>query len=115
MSDRRLTDAGDRLGPAVPDDWPAQAADTIVRVVGQVSEKTTGPVEKVARGLVYGLLGGLLGTVCAVLVVIAFIRILDTYVVGEDNTWLAYFLVGLPFTLGGGYLLFVKAKARPEP
>ena len=30
-------------------DWPAQAADTIVKVVGQVRDKTTGPAIKAAR------------------------------------------------------------------
>ena len=90
-------------------DWPAQAADTIVRVVGQVRDKTTGPAIKAARGVVYGLLAGLLGAACGVMLAIAAVRIIDSYVVGEDNTWLAHFLVGLAFTLAG---LFLWSKRR---
>ena len=45
------------------DDWPAQAADTIVRVVGQVRDRTTGPAITAARAVVFGLLAAILGTV----------------------------------------------------
>jgi hypothetical protein len=114
MSDRRPRDAGDPLASPPPDDWPAQAADTIVRVVGQVRDKTTRPAETVVRGVVYGLLGGLLGLVCLVLVAIALVRILVNYVVGDDNVWLAHFIVGMVFTLAGSVLLFVKAREPRE-
>jgi hypothetical protein len=89
---------------AAVDDWPAQAADTIVRVVGQVRDKTTGPAETAAKAIVYGLLAGLLGTACLVMVAIMAVRILDNYVVGEDNTWLAHLIVGTAFTLAGLYM-----------
>jgi hypothetical protein len=108
-------DAGDPLPAPLPGDWPAQAADTVVRLVGQVRDRTTVPAEKAVRGVVYGVLTGILAFVCLVLLAISLVRILDTYVVGEDNTWLAHFLVGLPFTLAGAFLLFVKAKPRREP
>jgi hypothetical protein len=115
MPDRRPTDAGDQLTGAVPGDWPAQAADTIVRLVGQVADKTTGPARTAARGIVYGLLGGLLGAACAVMLAIAGVRVIDNYLVGQGNTWLAHLLVGAPFTLLGWFLLFVKTKAPREP
>jgi hypothetical protein len=99
----------------VPGDWPAQAADTIVRLVGRVRDKTTGPVRTAARGVVYGVLAGVLGATCGLLLAIASVRVIDNYLVGEDNTWLAHLIVGIPFTLLGGYLLFVKAKATREP
>jgi ABC-type Fe3+ transport system permease subunit len=99
----------------VPGDWPAQAADTIVRLVGQVRDKTTGPVRTAARGIVYGVLAGVLGAVCGLLIAIAAVRFIDNYIVGEDNTWLAHLLVGLPFTLLGSILLFVKARSAREP
>jgi hypothetical protein len=101
--------------PAAPvaEDWPAQAADTIVRVVGQVRDKTTGPIQKAARATVYGLLALLLSFVCAVLFAISLVRILDSYVVGEGNTWLAHLIVGFVFLLPG-LLLWRKGKQRPE-
>lgn len=112
MSDRSLDgpasldgsptlDRAASIDGARSDDWPAHAADTIVRVVGQVRDKTTGPAIKAARGVVYGLLAGLLGAACATMLAIALVRILDSYVVGEDNTWLAHFIVGALFTIVG--------------
>lgn len=93
----------------VSGDWPAQAADTIVRVVGQVRDKTTGPIQKVARGAVYGLLAAMLGFAYLVLVAIILVRILDSYVVGEGNTWLAHLIVGVVFA-GAGFFLWGKGR-----
>lgn len=86
-------------------DWPAQAADTIVRLVGQVRDKTTGPAITAARGIVYGLLAALLGLTAGVLVAIASVRLLDAYlpssVFGETHTWAAHLVLGLVFSAGG--------------
>lgn len=96
-------------------DWPAQAADVIVRVVGQVRDKTTGPAVTAARGVVYGLLAALLGGAAAVLVAIAFVRGLDELIeelTDGRRTWAAHGLVGLLFTVVG---LFLWSKRRaPE-
>ena len=101
--------------PASTDDWPAQAADTIVKVVGQVRDKTTGPAITAARGIVYGLLAGLLGTACAAMLAIALVRVIDVYLpddaVGGENTWLAHLIVGVTFSLLG---LFLWSKRRPR-
>lgn len=97
-------------------DWPAQAADMIVRVVGQVRDKTTGPVLTVARGVVYGLLAALLGGTAAVLVAIAAVRGIDEAIEGivdSRETWAAHLLVGLVFTLAG-MLLWSKRRAPDE-
>ena len=98
--------------PGLDGDWPAQAADKIVQVVGQVRDRTTGPAITVARGAVYGLLAGILGAVCLVLFIICLVRLLDTYVVGEDNTWLAHLIVGLLFA-GAGAVMWRQRRA-PE-
>jgi hypothetical protein len=103
--------------PAADGDWPSQAADTIVRVVGQVRDATTGKVETAARGIVYGLLAGILGGVIAVLAAITFVRLLDAYlpssVFGESHTWAAHLLVGLVFTLVG-MLLYKRRHPKPD-
>jgi hypothetical protein len=108
------TDPGARSGaPALPGiggDWPAQAADKIVQVVEQVRDRTTGPAIVAARGVVYGLLAGILGGICIVLLIIFLVRLLDTYVVGENNTWLAHLIVGVLFT---GLGLLGWSKRRP--
>ena len=87
------------------DDWPAQAADTIEKVVGSVRDKTTGPAITVARGLVYGTFALLVGTMVVVLLAIGLVRALDAYlpssVFGDEHVWAAHGLVGLLFTLLG--------------
>lgn len=89
-------------------DWPAQAADTIERVVGSVRDKTTGPAITVARWIVYGTFALVVGTVVAILLAIAAVRMLDVYLpdawVGEDHTWVAHLVVGGLFTLTGAVL-----------
>lgn len=102
MSDHRPVDPFD--GVTASGEWPAQAADTIVRVVEQVRDKTTGPAITAARSVVYGLLAGLLGAVCVVMLAISLVRVIDSYVVGEGNTWLAHLMVGTIFTLFGMWL-----------
>lgn len=96
-------------------DWPAQAADLIVRVVGQVRDKTTGPAVTAARGVVYGLLAAFLGGMAAVLVAIAAVRALDEAieeVADSRETWAAHGIVGVVFTLFG---LFLWSRRRaPE-
>lgn len=100
--------------PQLADDWPAQAADTIVRVVGSVRDKTTGPAITAARAAVYGLLAALLGLSAVVLIAIGAVRALDAYLpdteFGETHTWAAHTLVGLVFTLAG---LAAWSKRRP--
>lgn len=110
MSERSPVDLGGG-------DWPAQAADTIVSVVGQVRDATTGKAITAARGVVYGLLAGLLGAACAVLLAIASVRLLDSYlpssVVGDSHVWAAHLLNGLLFT-GVGLVLWRKRRPTGE-
>ena len=83
-------------------DWAAQTADTIERVVGSVRGKTSEPVERVARMVVYGLVAGVLGLTALVLLVIGLIRVLDAYLPGE--VWIPYVGLGGIFTLAGLFL-----------
>ncbi len=90
-------------------DWPAQAADTIERVVQGVRDKTTGPAISAARWLVAGLFILLAGTTALVLLVVMFVRLLDAYlpdsVFGEDHVWAAYAILGGVVAVVGGVLL----------
>jgi len=97
-------------------DWPAQATDTIVKVVGQVRDKTTGPIITIARGLVYGTLAAVLGLIAAVVGFIMLIRVLmipvEEWLGGTDRVWVVYLVLGLPITLAGA-LFLRKASAAP--
>lgn len=105
--------ASDAPPPAAGGDWPSEAADLIVRVVGQVRDKTTGPAITAARGVVYGLLAALLGGTAAIFVAIAAVRALDEGIeelAGSRETWAAHAVVGLLFTVIG---LVLWSKRRP--
>lgn len=92
-------------GPSSSDDWPAQAADAIERVVGTVRDKTTVQAIKAFRWLVYGTFALLVGTTSAILVAIILVRVLDAYLpdawVGEQHTWVAHLIIGALFTIAG--------------
>lgn len=97
------------------DDWPAQATDTIVKVVGTASGKVTGPVTTAARALVFGLFAAILGSAALVLVSILAVRVLNNYlpddVFGENHVWAAHLLIGLVFT---ALALFLWSKRKPS-
>ena len=97
------------------DDWPAQATDTIVKVVGTASNKVTGPVTTAARAIVFGLFAAILGAAALVLVSILVVRLLNNYlpdsVFGTEHVWAAHLLIGLVFS---GFALVLWAKRKPQ-
>jgi hypothetical protein len=99
-------------------DWPAQAADTIERVVGSVRDKTTGPALTVARAVVYGAFATLVGTACLIVLLIGALRVIDSYlpdaVFGEDHMWAAYLILGLLLVIGGGVLWSRRHAGRED-
>ncbi len=99
-------------------DWPAQAADTIERVVQGVRAKTTGPAISAARWVVAGLFLVLAGTTVAVLLAVTLVRVLDAYlpasVFGDQHVWAAHSLVGLPLFLAGLVLLAKRHAPTPD-
>src|SRR6476620_9027228 len=99
------------------EDWPAQATDSIVKVVGTVEEKVTGPITTVARGIVFGTFAAILGTTALILLVIMSVRILDVYlpesVFGENHIWVAYLIVGTLLCVSA-LVLWSKRKAPAE-
>lgn len=101
-------------GPPPPErDWPAQAADTIERVVGQVRDKTTGPALTAARGVVYGTFGGIIALACLIVLIIGLVRLIDSYLPG--NVWAAHLIVGLLFVVAGVACWSQRRPSREEP
>lgn len=106
-------------GPPPPErDWPAQAADTIERFVGQIRDKTTGPALTAARAVVYGLFGGIVAIACLVVLIILLVRLLDVAlpdsIFGTHHIWLVYLILGTAF-VGVGALLWSRRRPREEP
>jgi len=101
------------LSPNVsPDrDWPAEIADTAVRLIDQVRHKTTQPAITAARGVVFGLLALAVGSLAFFLFMVGLIRLVNNYLPGK--VWATYLLLGTVFTLGG-IVLFSMRKPRPQ-
>jgi hypothetical protein len=95
--------------PATEGDWAAQTADTIERVIGSVRGKTSEPVERFARVVVYGLVATLLGIAALVLLAIAIVRVIDVAIPGE--VWPAHVITGGIFTVAG-LLLWRKRRVK---
>ena len=80
-------------------DWAAQTADTIERVVGGVRGKTSEPLERIARIIIYGIVAAFLGLVAVVLLAIAVVRALDVAIPGD--VWSAHAVTGGIFSVVG--------------
>jgi len=106
-------------GPAAPpaparDDWSAQAADTIDRVITGLGDKTARPLTAVAAGIVYGLVALAALTALLVLVSVAMVRVAVNYLPidpHERAVWIAEAGVGGILTLLG---LLVWRTRRPK-
>ena len=93
-------------------DWPSQAADTIVTVVGTVRDRTTGPIMVVARALVFGVFIGTIGTGVVVLAIIGLVRMLDKIL--PSSVWLPYLVLGVIFVIAGA-LIFRRRNQSVAP
>lgn len=93
------------------DDWPAQAADAIERVVTTVRDKTVVPAQKATRAVVHGLLAAFfIGTALVLLVIGAFRGL----VILTGDVWLAYVIVGGILVLGGAFLWSRRLKPSKD-
>ena len=110
--------------PSAAADWPVQATDSIVRVVDNVRDKTTGPVLNATRWVIYGLVLLLLAIPVAVLLLIGLMRgtegiflwIGTTFDIAwlHDPIWLVYLIYGVVFTIVG-LALWRKADTTGIP
>ena len=101
--------------PLTDPNWAPDLADTVERLVGTVREKATKPVVHAARGVVFGVLAGILAVVAITLLLIAATRglqaLLDLAVGWSTAVYLSYFIVGGILCLAGLLLL----TRRPPP
>jgi hypothetical protein len=98
-------------------DWPAQLADLIERVVVALRDNTTGRIIPVVRAVVYAAFAVIVGLAVVVVTIVATVRALDAYlpsaVFGDEHTWAAHLVVGLPLTVLG--LVCLRQARRPVP
>ncbi len=125
MSSADHTGPADRPPPAVPvvddgGDWPAQAAGSIVDLVDQVRDRTTGRAVVAARGVVFGTLIAVVALVGSISLVIALVRgtqVFLEHIVGvstQTAVWASYLLVGALFVVVGGVLWRVANRKATE-
>ena len=91
-------------------DWPAKVADTVEDVVAAVHDRVVRPLMLVARGLVFGIIVGVMALVLGVLAVITLVRLLDVYAFG-DRVWASDALIG-GLLVGAGAFAWTKRRAR---
>ena len=101
--------------PLTDPNWAPDLADTVERLVGTVREKATKPAVHAARGVVFGVLAGILGVVAITLLLVGATRglqsLLDLAVDWAMAVYLSYFIVGGILCLAGLLLL----TRRPPP
>lgn len=105
---RKTTTATSALGA---EQWPAQATDAIVKVVDKVRDKTTGPITKVARAIVFGTFAAVVGLVALVVFSVLLVRFMNNYFF-DHNVWAAHLVLGVLFTVAAAFL-WTKAVAEP--
>lgn len=104
--------AEDQIAPPTPtpaEDWPSKASSTVVQYVGVVRDKTTGPALVASRNAVYLLAISLIAIVFLILLLVLLVRLLVSATallpfVEPGETWLAYFIIGGVFLIGGAWI-----------
>ena len=106
MSESRTTARPTTTPASRGDDWATTTADTIERVIGSVRSKTADPLDKLARGVVYGLLAAFLGFAVLVLTLIMVVRglVIALDLVWQPEVWPVYLVLGGIFVLAGLFL-----------
>jgi len=111
-----MSQTGNPPPPAGPD-WTVEAVDRLEAVVSAVRDKTTVPVTKAARAIVYGLVAAFVGVLALLLLIVAVFRLHVYLPFGSHHegrkVWVAYLILGAIFLLTGGFL-WGKRRRKPE-
>lgn len=115
-------DAGTARGTPVmlPDGWVAKVTDKIVATVDGVRAKTTTPVEKIGRAIVWGLLIATAGTALLIVLLTGILRLLYELfgripgISGREgrSVWMIDVAIGVAL-LVAGLLLIKKGSTAP--
>jgi hypothetical protein len=99
-----------RPNAAAPEpDWTDQVTDLVVDVVDRIHDSTTGPLIHLAKGLVIGLVAGIVGVVALLLTTILVVRALD---LAPGDIWIPYLVVGVLSTVTG--LVLWSKRSHPS-
>jgi uncharacterized protein YacL len=81
------------------DNLSNRALETIDSVVAVVNDKAVRPAVTAARGVVFGVIIGVIAIAVLVLFCIGFIRFTTVYIFHE--VWISYLVLGAIFNVGG--------------
>ncbi|MDQ2727374.1 MAG: hypothetical protein M3Y91_05835 [Actinomycetota bacterium] len=97
-------------------DWTVEVVHRIDTVVGTIRQKTTMPITKLARVLVFGLVAAVAGILALALVCITVVRICVAYLPFDPvsrRVWVTYAGLGAIFLAAGAFAWRKRRPARP--
>ena len=109
----------ERVGPG-PEvaQWADELSDRVIGGVDWFKSRTTVPVLKVLRAVVYGVVVLVAFLMAGILAVIGAVRIWDAYIPVHPlsrRVWLGYVVLGAVLFLGGSFLFARRSGARGKP
>ena len=100
--------------PLTDPNWATETTDKLVSLIDNVRAQTTQKVVYAARGAVFGVIAVMLGTLIAIVALVALLRgvtaLLELAVGWDRAVYLSYVIVGAIFSLVG-LLLFRKRNS----
>ncbi len=108
--------ADDQPGSVAESDWTVEVVNRIDTVVGTIKQKTTVPITKLARALVFGLVAAVAAILAVALVCIAVVRICVAYLPFDPvsrRVWVTYAGLGAIFLLVGAFAWRKRRPANP--
>lgn len=91
--------------PLSDPDWAADMTVTIVSTVDKIRDRTTKPIVMIARGLVFGLLGSILGIATFVLLLITvsrgLINLIEWPLDHDTAVWVSHAVLGSVLAVAG--------------
>lgn len=97
-------------------DWTVEIVQRIDGLVGTIRRKTTVPITKVARAVVFGLVAAVGAVLALVLVCVAVVRICVAYLPFDPvarRVWVTYAGLGAIFVMAGAFAWRKRRPARP--
>jgi hypothetical protein len=95
------------------DEWSNRALDTVDRVVGTVHDKVIRPAIVGARGVVFGVIIGVVGIAIVVLLSVGFIRLTTVYLF-DHKVWISYLVLGTIFCSAGAFAYSKRGVTPPR-
>jgi hypothetical protein len=97
-------------------DWTVEVTERVESVVGTIRDKTTVPITKIARAVVFGLLVLVVAVVVLVAAIDALVRIIDVYLPFDPyarRVWIGYAGLGAIFLMAGAFC-WSKRTRKPQ-